>query len=86
MLILNKGALNENHNDNSKLIFFSIFSACAFKEKKASEIETLASNYGGIYIFDKKIREEILENERKKGEVMKKMSLGDDFWDQLKVI
>ncbi|EIA68051.1 hypothetical protein cco4_08480, partial [Campylobacter coli 7--1] len=47
-------------------------SACAFKEKKASEIETLASNYGGIYIFDKKIREEILENERKKGEVMKK--------------
>ncbi|EIA76407.1 hypothetical protein cco6_10090, partial [Campylobacter coli 59-2] len=61
-------------------------SACAFKEKKASEIKTLASNYGGIYIFDKKIREEILENERKKGEVMKKMSLGDDFWDQLKVI
>ncbi|EIQ9538735.1 TPA: hypothetical protein SB315_000352 [Campylobacter coli] len=34
----------------------------------------------------KKIREEILENERKKGEAMKKMSLGDDFWDQLKVI
>ncbi|HEB9286828.1 TPA: hypothetical protein RZK16_000446 [Campylobacter coli] len=34
-------------------------------KKKASEIETLASNYGGIYIFDKKIREEILENERK---------------------
>ncbi|EAL1939437.1 tRNA 2-selenouridine synthase, partial [Campylobacter coli] len=34
-------------------------------------IETLASNYGGIYIFDKKIREEILENERKKGEAMK---------------
>nr|WP_223207659.1 tRNA 2-selenouridine synthase [Campylobacter coli] len=28
-------------------------------------METLASNYGGIYIFDKKIREEILENERK---------------------
>ncbi|MCV3439248.1 hypothetical protein L8W53_07100, partial [Campylobacter lari] len=40
-------------------------SACAFKENKASELETLASNYGGIYIFDKKIREEILENERK---------------------
>ncbi|EAJ1312980.1 hypothetical protein CGP17_02820, partial [Campylobacter coli] len=73
------------------MIILSLFSlvflsACAFKEKKASEIETLASNYGGIYIFDKKIREEILENERKKGEVMKKMSLGDDFWDQLKVI
>ncbi|HEB7554386.1 TPA: hypothetical protein RZH69_001362, partial [Campylobacter coli] len=72
-------------------IIFTLFtliflSACAFKEKKASEIETLASNYGGIYIFDKKIREEILENERKKGEAMKKMSLGDDFWDQLKVI
>ena len=59
------------------MIILSLFSlvflsACAFKEKKASEIETLASNYGGIYIFDKKIREEILENERKKGEVMKK--------------
>ncbi|MBR8638080.1 hypothetical protein JMJ72_09185, partial [Campylobacter coli] len=40
-------------------------SACAFKEKKASEIKTLASNYGGIYIFDKKIREEILELEKK---------------------
>ncbi|EAH5522049.1 hypothetical protein ABGU90_001111 [Campylobacter coli] len=65
------------------LVFLSTY---AFKEKKASEIETLASNYGGIYIFDKKIREEILENERKKGEAMKKMSLGDDFWDQLKVI
>ncbi|XAK35313.1 hypothetical protein AAH951_05535 [Campylobacter coli] len=52
------------------MIILSLFSlvflsACAFKEKKASEIETLASNYGGIYIFDKKIREEILENERK---------------------
>ncbi|WP_229239143.1 hypothetical protein [Campylobacter volucris] len=34
-------------------------------KKKASKLETLASNYGGIYIFDKKIREEILENERK---------------------
>ncbi|EAL3638435.1 hypothetical protein BED62_07500, partial [Campylobacter coli] len=73
------------------MIILSLFSlvflsTCAFKEKKASEIETLASNYGGIYIFDKKIREEILENERKKGEAMKKMSLGDDFWDQLKVI
>lgn len=72
------------------MIILSLFSlvflsTCAFKEK-TSEIETLASNYGGIYIFDKKIREEILENERKKGEAMKKMSLGDDFWDQLKVI
>ncbi|BEJ71531.1 hypothetical protein B11568_09130 [Campylobacter coli] len=42
------------------------------KKKKQVNIETLASNYGGIYIFDKKIREEILENERKKGEAMKK--------------
>ncbi|XTO85353.1 hypothetical protein K4E85_05125 [Campylobacter coli] len=33
-------------------------------KKKASEIKTLASNYGGIYIFDKKIREEILELEK----------------------
>ncbi|EAL57649.1 hypothetical protein CCO0923 [Campylobacter coli RM2228] len=30
MLILNKGALNENHNDNSKLIFFSIFKCMCF--------------------------------------------------------
>ncbi|MBX2606359.1 hypothetical protein I8935_06705, partial [Campylobacter coli] len=41
------------------MIILSLFSlvflsTCAFKEKKASEIETLASNYGGIYIFDKK--------------------------------
>ncbi|EEU7144650.1 hypothetical protein HGM34_001616, partial [Campylobacter coli] len=47
------------------MIILSLFSlvflsTCAFKEKKASEIKTLASNYGGIYIFDKKIREEIL--------------------------
>ncbi|EJG8373452.1 hypothetical protein NAW08_001424 [Campylobacter coli] len=52
-------------------IIFTLFtliflSACAFKEKKASEIKTLVSNYGGIYIFDKKIREEILELEKKK--------------------
>ncbi|MCW0204795.1 hypothetical protein [Campylobacter lari] len=52
------------------MIILSLFSlvslsACAFKENKASELETLASNYGGIYIFDKKRREEILENERK---------------------
>ncbi|STA74153.1 tRNA 2-selenouridine synthase [Campylobacter lari] len=52
------------------MIILSLFSlvslsACAFKDNKASELETLASNYGGIYIFDKKIREEILENERK---------------------
>ncbi|WP_072223092.1 hypothetical protein [Campylobacter coli] len=55
------------------MIILSLFSlvflsACAFKEKKASEIETLASNYGGIYIFDKKIREEILEREKKRKE------------------
>ncbi|WP_251823305.1 hypothetical protein, partial [Campylobacter jejuni] len=68
------------------LFFLVSLSACAFKDNKASELETLASNYGGIYIFDRKAREEILENERKKGEAMKKMSLGDDFWDQLKVI
>ncbi|MCR6577718.1 hypothetical protein [Campylobacter insulaenigrae] len=41
------------------MIILSLFSlvslsACAFKENKASELETLASNYGGIYIFDKK--------------------------------
>ncbi|WP_251822866.1 hypothetical protein [Campylobacter jejuni] len=47
------------------LFFLVSLSACAFKDNKASELETLASNYGGIYIFDKKIREEILENERK---------------------
>ncbi len=46
-----------------------VLSACAFKENKASELETLANNYGGIYIFDKKIREEILENERKRTEL-----------------
>nr|WP_072216724.1 tRNA 2-selenouridine synthase [Campylobacter coli] len=58
-------------------IIFTLFtliflSACAFKEKKASEIETLASNYGGIYIFDKKIREEILELEKKREEFRSK--------------
>ncbi len=59
------------------MIILSLFSlvflsACAFKEKKASEIETLASNYGGIYIFDKKIREEILELEKKREEFRSK--------------
>ncbi|MBZ7939916.1 tRNA 2-selenouridine synthase, partial [Campylobacter sp. W0014] len=53
------------------MIILSLFSlvslsACVFKENKASELEILSKNYGGIYIFDKKIREEILENERKK--------------------
>ncbi|WP_251821043.1 tRNA 2-selenouridine synthase [Campylobacter jejuni] len=51
------------------LFFLVSLSACAFKDNKASELETLASNYGGIYIFDKKIREEILENERKRREL-----------------
>ncbi|EPE1655149.1 hypothetical protein ACSGVH_001499, partial [Campylobacter coli] len=41
-------------------------------KKKASEIKTLASNYGGIYIFDKKIREEILELEKKREEFRSK--------------
>ncbi|WP_251819966.1 hypothetical protein, partial [Campylobacter jejuni] len=36
------------------------------------ELETLASNYGGIYIFDKKIREEILELEKKREEFRSK--------------
>lgn len=53
------------------MIILSLFSlvslsACAFKEKKANELENLARNYAGIYIFDKKIREEILEIERKR--------------------
>ncbi|MCV3552425.1 tRNA 2-selenouridine synthase [Campylobacter sp. CNRCH_2013_0855] len=59
------------------MIILSLFSlvslsACAFKENKASELETLASNYGGIYIFDKKIREEILELEKKREEFRSK--------------
>ncbi|WP_236633600.1 tRNA 2-selenouridine synthase [Campylobacter armoricus] len=49
-----------------------VLSACAFKENKASELETLANNYGGIYIFDKKIREEILEIEEKREEFRSK--------------
>lgn len=59
------------------MIILSLFSlvslsACAFKENKASELETLANNYGGIYIFDKKIREEILELEKKREEFRSK--------------
>ncbi|WP_252400041.1 hypothetical protein [Campylobacter jejuni] len=52
------------------ILFALIFlSACSFKAKEASELENLTRNYGGIYIFDKKIREEILENERKRTEL-----------------
>ncbi|WP_252400282.1 hypothetical protein [Campylobacter jejuni] len=56
------------------VIVFTLFSlvflsACSFKAKEASELENLTRNYGGIYIFDKKIREEILENERKRTEL-----------------
>ncbi|RTJ91052.1 hypothetical protein C3H43_10010, partial [Campylobacter jejuni] len=47
---------------------------CAFKDNKASELETLASNYGGIYIFDRKAREEILQREKERDEYM------DDFF------
>ncbi|HFP7536194.1 TPA: tRNA 2-selenouridine synthase [Campylobacter jejuni] len=56
------------------LFFLVSLSACAFKDNKASELETLASNYGGIYIFDRKAREEILQREKERDEYM------DDFF------
>ncbi|WP_252399559.1 hypothetical protein [Campylobacter jejuni] len=46
------------------ILFALIFlSACSFKAKEASELENLTRNYGGIYIFDKEIRDTVKREE-----------------------
>ncbi|MGH2267446.1 hypothetical protein [Campylobacter taeniopygiae] len=49
------------------LVFLS--SCALIKSKEEKELEILSKNYGGFYVFDRKVREEILEIERKRSEL-----------------
>ncbi|MCX2683886.1 hypothetical protein OQH60_08455, partial [Campylobacter sp. MIT 21-1685] len=42
--------------------------------------------YGGLYVFDKKLRDEMIEREKEREELREKVTTGDTFWEQIKAI
>lgn len=46
----------------------------------------LSREYSGIYVFDKKLRDEIKQREKEKEEMRQKVTTGDTFWDQMEDI
>ncbi|WP_210670819.1 hypothetical protein, partial [Helicobacter pullorum] len=50
------------------------------------ETGRIAEEYGGIYVFDKEIRDEIIQKEKEREEARQKVTLGDTFWEQREAI
>lgn len=50
------------------------------------EQKELMEEYGGRYVFDKKLREEIIQREKEREEARQKVTLGDTFWEQIEAI
>ncbi|WP_110855407.1 hypothetical protein, partial [Helicobacter cinaedi] len=50
------------------------------------EQKELMEKYGGIYVFDKAIRDEIIQREKEREEARQKVTLGDTFWEQIEAI
>lgn len=50
------------------------------------EQKELMEEYGGRYVFDKKLRDEIIQREKEREEARQKVILGDTFWEQREAI
>lgn len=66
------------------LITLIIFASYGLIQTSSADKETvrIAEEYGGIYVFDKEIRDEIIQKEKERGEARQKVTLGDTFWEQ----
>lgn len=66
------------------LITLIIFASYGLIQTSSADKETgrIAEEYGGIYVFDKEIRDEIIQKEKEREEARQKVTLGDTFWEQ----
>ena len=70
------------------LITLVIITSCGLIRTSSADKETerIAEEYGGIYVFDKKLRDEIIQREKEREEARQKVTLGDTFWEQIEAI
>ena len=70
------------------LITLIIFASCGLIRTSSADKEKvrIAKEYGGIYVFDKKLRDEIIQREKEREEARQKVTLGDTFWEQIEAI
>lgn len=70
------------------LITLIIFASYSLIQTSSADKETvrIAEEYGGIYVFDKEIRDEIIQKEKEREEARQKVTLGDTFWEQREAI
>ena len=65
-----------------------LLSSCGLVSTASADSETrkIGEEYGGIYVFDKKIRDEMIQREKERDEMRKKVTTGDTFWEQIEAI
>ena len=70
------------------LITLVIITSCGLIQTSSADKEKvrIADEYGGIYVFDKKLRDEIIQREKEREEARQKVTLGDTFWEQIEAI
>ena len=70
------------------LITLVIITSCGLIQTSSADKEKvrIAEEYGGIYVFDKKLRDEIIQREKEREEARQKVTLGDTFWEQIEAI
>ena len=70
------------------LITLVIITSCGLIRTSSADKEKvrIAEEYGGIYVFDKKLRDEIIQREKEREEARQKVTLGDTFWEQIEAI
>ncbi|WP_110855526.1 hypothetical protein [Helicobacter cinaedi] len=70
------------------LITLVIITSCGLIQTSSADKETerIAEEYGGIYVFDKKLRDEIIQREKEREEARQKVTTGDTFWEQIEAI
>lgn len=70
------------------LITLVIITSCGLIRTSSADKETerIADEYGGIYVFNKAIRDEIIQREKERKEAKQKVTTGDTFWEQIEAI
>ena len=70
------------------LITLVIITSCGLIRTSSADKEKvrIAKEYGGIYVFDKKLRDEIIQREKERKEARQKVTTGDTFWEQIEAI
>lgn len=70
------------------LITLVIITSCGLIRTSSADKEKvrIAKEYGGIYVFDKKLRDEIIQREKEREEARQKVTTGDTFWEQIEAI